>query len=148
MNFRFKFMEHERSVVSRCGQTKAVIYKHVFSGLVSVVHSADLRKRGVGLVHKQYKILGEKVQQSIRRFSGGASVKVSRVIFNACAGAYLAEHLHVVARSLDYALRFQEFLFIQEHFLLCEHIGVNLAELGEHGLSIHGVMRRGEYHGV
>ncbi|CCY17793.1 unknown [Eubacterium sp. CAG:786] len=100
----------------------------------------------MALVHKQQKVLGEVVEQRYRRGTRRSARKNARVVLNALAGAYFAQHFHVVACALFDALRFYQLVVLGEvlhalfHFLGYLVEGVVQARLS------HDVVRSREYH--
>jgi hypothetical protein len=89
----------QRAVVHRAGQPEAVVDQGALAAAVALVHRADLRHRHVRLVQDQQEVLGEVVEQRVRRGAGRAAVDVHRVVLDAVAEADLAHHLEVVGRA-------------------------------------------------
>ena len=73
--------------------------EHRLAGEVALVHAADLRHRHVRLVDHDEVVVGEVVEQRVRRRAGAAPVDVARVVLDAAAEPDLAHHLEVVARA-------------------------------------------------
>ena len=61
----------QRPVVHRAGQPEAVVDQVALAGHVALVHPADLRHGDVGLVDDEQEVLGEVVEQAVRRASRG-----------------------------------------------------------------------------
>ena len=99
-----KFLKHEGAVVQGRGQAKTVIHQCGFAGAVALVHGAHLGNAHVRFVHEQQKIIGEIVQQGGRRFPGLATVKMTRIIFDAVAIAEFLHHFQVKLSALLQAL--------------------------------------------
>ena len=73
INSFVEFVEVERTVIKRRGQTEAVVDKALFARVVACEHSPDLRKRNVGFVDKKQKIFREIVEQCVRRRTGSSA---------------------------------------------------------------------------
>ena len=67
----------QRAVVHGGGQPEAVVDEGPLAGHVAFVHRADLRHRDVRLVDDQQEVLGEVVEQAVRRGATGTAVDVS-----------------------------------------------------------------------
>lgn len=70
----------------------------------------------MAFVDETDEIFREEVQQSVRRFAGFPSVKVSAVIFDAAAIAHFAHHFDVVRDALADSLRLDKFIAVGEIF--------------------------------
>ena len=92
-----ELLEPQRPVVHRAGQPEAVVDQGPLAGHVALVHPADLRHGDVRLVDDQQEVLGEVVEQAVRRGARSAPVDVPGVVLDAGAGADLPHHLDVVA---------------------------------------------------
>ena len=73
--------------------------EHRLAREVALVHAADLGHRHVRLVDHDEVVVGEVVEQRVRRRAGAAPVDVARVVLDAAAEPDLAHHLEVVARA-------------------------------------------------
>lgn len=104
----------QRAVVQGGGQPEAVVDEGALAGGVALVHGADLRDGDMGLVDDEQEVVGEVVDQGVRRGAGLTAVEVHRVVLHARAAADLAEHLEVVRGAHAQALGLQELaLFLQ-----------------------------------
>ena len=61
----FPFVEFQRAIVQRAGQTKAVIDEACFSVVVAEIHRADLGNRHVGFIDDDKVIFWEKIMEGI-----------------------------------------------------------------------------------
>ncbi len=120
-----KLLKLQGTVVKRRGQTEAVLHKVGLARLVAVVHRADLRERHVALIHKDDKILREKVRQRIGRRARLPAVKITAVVFDPAAIAHLADHLGVVQHAFANTLRLDQLALLLKLLFLLEHIGVD-----------------------
>ena len=68
----------------------------------------------MGLVDDRQEVVGEVVEQTLRRLAGGAAGERTRVVLDAVAVAELAHHLDVVLRALADALRLDVLLALLE----------------------------------
>src|ERR1700722_18050580 len=98
----------QRAVVARAWQPEAVADQHPLAGGVTLVHRADLRDGLVRLVDDEYEVLGEVVEQRVRRAARLAAVDVPRVVLDAGAAADLAHHLEVVGGPHPQPLRLEQ----------------------------------------
>ncbi len=95
-----ELIELERTVVDRRGQPKAVVDERRLAREVALVHAPDLRDRLVGLVDERDEVVGEVVDQRVRRAARRAPVEDSGVVLDPRAEADLAQHLDVVLGPL------------------------------------------------
>ena len=98
----------QRSVVHRRRQPEPVLDQRPLARHVALVHAADLRHRHVRLVDHEEEVLGEVVEQAVRRAACGPPVDVPRVVLDAGAEADLAHHLDVVGRAHAQPLRLEQ----------------------------------------
>ena len=59
-----ELIEIERSIIQGAGQSESILNQHRLTRLITLVHSADLRNRGVRLVHYEQEIFRKKIEQS------------------------------------------------------------------------------------
>ena len=95
---------------------EAVVYQHLLSGPVAVVHGPQLGQHHMGFVDEHEIILGEIVQQRVGRAARRPAGHDPAVILNAGAEADLPQHLHVIFRPLADALGFDELVVFLEIF--------------------------------
>ena len=117
---RLELMVFERAVVLGGREAEAVVDEARLARLVAVVHGAELRKRGVGLVDDGYEVLLEVVDETWRRRTGCAASEVARVVLDAAAVAEFAEHVEVEVCALVEALEFEDLVLLLEP---CEAFG-------------------------
>lgn len=85
----------ERTVVHRRGQAEAVLDERALAGGVALVHRADLRHGHVRLVDHDEEVVGEVVEEAVRRLARLAAVDVPGVVLDARAESDLLHHLEV-----------------------------------------------------
>ena len=73
-----ELLEAQRAVVPGRGQAEAVLDQHVLAGAVAGVLPVQLGDGHVALVDDAEVVLGEEVQQRVRRLPRGTAVEVSR----------------------------------------------------------------------
>ncbi len=95
-----KLVELQRAVIKSRLQPEPVIDQIFLPGVVSVVHSMQLRDRLVAFVDYDQKIVPEIIKKRIRSNSYFSPVKVKRIVFNALAESGLFDHLDIVECSL------------------------------------------------
>ena len=109
-----ELVELERPVVDRRGQAEAVVDQRRLARLVPLEHAADLGDRLVGLVDEDDEVVGEVVDQRVRRAAGRAAVEDPRVVLDPGGEAELLDHLQVVRGPLAQAVRLELFAFVLE----------------------------------
>ena len=128
-----ELVEGQGAVIQGAGQPEAIIDQDLLALFVAVVHAADLGHGHVALVDDQQVIIGQVVNQGVRRAAGRPPVEVPRVILDAGGEADLAQHLDIVAGALLDALGFDELVFALEMgdllFQLGFDIGQGLADM-------------------
>ena len=102
-----ELVELERPVVERRGQPEAVVDERLLARAVALVHAADLRDRLVRLVDEDDEVVGEVVDQGVRRRARRAVVEDPRVVLDPRAEAELLEHLDVVLGALPQPMRLE-----------------------------------------
>ena len=98
-----ELVEPQRPVVEGRGQAEAVLDEHDLAAAVALVHAVQLGDGDVRLVDEHQEVVGEEVEQRVRRLAGLATGQDARVVLDAVAVAQLAQHLHVVLRALAQA---------------------------------------------
>ena len=83
MHEGFEFVEIERAVVESRGKAETVFDEGLFAGAIAAEHAADLGDGDVAFVDDDEEIVGKIVDEAGRRFAGGASGEMARVIFDA-----------------------------------------------------------------
>ncbi len=73
-----------------------MVDERLLPGPVTRVLAPDLGHGDVGLVQHDQEVLGEEVEQRVRRLPRGAAVEVAAVVLHAAAHPRLGEHLEVV----------------------------------------------------
>ena len=137
-----ELVEPQRAVVERRRQPEPELDERLLARPVALVHPADLRDGLMRLVDDDQEVVGEVVEQRVRRRPRLAAVEVARVVLDAVAEAHLAQHLHVVLGARAQAVRL-------EHLALGLELGQARAQLGVDRLdrrleraSLHRVVRR------
>ena len=82
--------------------------------MVAGEHAPDLRHRHVRLVDDQQDVVGEEVEQRVRRLARLAAGEVPAVVLDARAVADLQQHLHVVPRPRRQPLGFEQLALLLE----------------------------------
>ena len=108
VHLRVEFVEGQRTVVLRAGKAEAELDELRLARLVAVVHRAYLRDGHVALVDDGEEVVGEVVQQALRRGARRAAGERARVVLDSVAVAELAHHLDVVLGALLQSLRLKE----------------------------------------
>ena len=103
-----ELLEPQRPVVHRARQAEPELDERLLARHVALVHPVDLRHRDVRLVDHAEPVVGEVVEQRVRRLTRCAAVDVARVVLDARAEPDLAEHLEVVVRAHPQALGLEE----------------------------------------
>ena len=86
----------------------------MFAGAIAAEHAADLGDGDVAFVDDDEEIVGKIVDEAGRRFAGGASGEVARVIFDARAIAERSNVGDILICALFDALAFDEFVGLAE----------------------------------
>ena len=102
-----ELVELKRPVVDRGGQAEAVVDQGLLARAVALVHAADLRDRLVGLVDEDDEVVGEIVDQRVRRAALRTAIEDARVVLDPRGEADLFEHLDVVGGALAQPVRLQ-----------------------------------------
>ena len=109
-----ELVELQRPVVDRRGQAEAVIDQGRLARAVTLIHAADLRDRLVGLVDEDDEVVGEVVDQRVRRAARRAAVEDARVVLDPRGEAELLEHLDVVRGALAQPVRLELLALVLE----------------------------------
>ena len=104
----------EGAVVHRGGQAEPIVDEGALTRHVALEHRADLRDGHVRLVDDEQEVVGEVVQQRVRRRAGSAPVDVTRVVFHARARPDFLEHLQVEGGAHAQALLLEELVLAAE----------------------------------
>ena len=104
----------QRAVVHRAGQPEAVVDERALARHVALVHRADLRHGHVRLVDDEQEVLGEVVEQGVRRGPPATAVDVQAVVLDAGAGPDLAHHLDVVGGAHPQPLGLEQLALLLE----------------------------------
>lgn len=108
---------------------------------VAFVHRADLRHGHMRLVDDEQEVVGEEVEQGVRRRAGRTAVEMARIILHARADAHLREHLQIVRGAHAQALRLELLaLFAQFGHALVEFL-LDRVERAFHALRARHIMR-------
>ena len=123
---RLELVKLKRPVVSRSRQPEAIVNQHRLAGVVSSVHSPDLRYGHVALVNEGDIVLREIVNQAERSHPFAAPVEIARIVLDSGTIAHFLNHLQVVFHPLFQPLGFQalaEFqqLVVPRHKVILNH---------------------------
>ena len=103
-----ELVELQRPVVERAGQPEAVLDQRFLAAAVAEVHAADLRQRDVRFIDDEQEVLGEEVDERVRRLARLAAGEPAGVVLDAGAVADFAEHVEVVAAARAEPLGFEQ----------------------------------------
>ena len=95
-----ELVELQRPVVDRRRQPEAVVDQRLLARAVTLVHAADLGNRLVGFVDEDDEVVGEVVDQRVRRAPRRAAVEDAGVVLDSRGESELLDHLDVVEGSL------------------------------------------------
>ena len=111
---------------------------------VALVHRADLRHGDVRLVDDHEEVVGEVVEQAMRRLARRTAVDVPRVVLDARAEADLLHHLEVEGRAHAKPLRLQQLALAFEFGEPLLELDANRADRSLHDLGARDVVRTRE----
>ena len=115
---------------------------------VALVHAAHLRDGHVRLVDDQQEVLGEVVEQCVRRRARRATVDVPRVVLDAAAEPDLPHHLDVVGRAHAQPLRLEQLPLLLQLGEPVLELGLDAGDRPLHALRARHVVRRREHQEV
>ena len=138
-----EFLKAQGAVVKGTRQAEAVGNECFLACAVAVVHGANLRQGDMAFIDEDDVVLGEIIQQGIRRVAGLSAVEVAGVVFNARAVAQLAEHLDIILRALGDALGFNQIALFLEFPNAHIEVMLDAADGAVDGVARRCVMRRG-----
>jgi hypothetical protein len=107
-----ELVEPQGSVVDGARQAEPVLDERRLPGQVSLVHPVELRDGDVRLVDHDQVVVGEVVEERVRRRARAAAVDVARVVLDAAAETDLAHHLEVVRRAHAEPFGFEQLALI------------------------------------
>ncbi len=96
------------TVVDRRRKSKSVLHQCPFSGVIPLIHPADLWNGRVRLIDDQQKILREIIQQCGRRLTRPPPAEMTRVIFDPVAVTHGSDHLQIELGALLKPLSLQQ----------------------------------------
>ena len=99
IDLTLKFAEFQRAVILCRWQTESEIHQGRLSGLISGIHSADLRHCDMGLVHDHAKIIPKEIDQRAWRFPWFTPGQMPGIILDAGTAPGLPQHLYITIRS-------------------------------------------------
>ncbi len=108
MDLLDELLEAQRAVVRRGGQAEPVLDEVLLAGAVALVLAVQLRHGHVRLVEDHEVVVGEEVEQGVRRRAPTAALDGSGVVLDAVAEAELLHHLEVVLGAHAQALRLEQ----------------------------------------
>ena len=142
-----KFLEFQRAVIQRRGQTEAVIDEDFLAGAVTAVHPADLRDRHMAFVDEKEKVIGEEVHERIGRFALFPPGQMAGIVFDPGAVPHFFHHFQVEAGTLFQPLGFQQFIFRPQHGQSFFQFFFDIGNGGFHPFLVgHIVGRREDHH--
>ena len=140
IDLTFKFFKTKRTVIQRRRQPKSIVHQRSLSGLISVVHTANLRNCLMRLVNHHNKIVREIINQSIGRLPRRKPRQMSGVVLDPGTKTCLSHHFYIKIRSLRNSLGFQKFIFTFEIFHLFFQFNLNIFNCFFHTLLRYNVM--------
>jgi hypothetical protein len=102
------FLESQRPIVDRRGQAETELGKGGLAVEVAAEHAADLRNGDVAFIDEHQCIVGQIFEERGRRLAGAAAGQITRIVFDAGAGAGGHHHLDIEERALFEPLRFED----------------------------------------
>ena len=93
---------------------EAVLGKRNFAAAVALMHAANLRHGHMALVDDAKEVIGEVIEQRIRRLARLSAVKVTRVVLDSAAEPHGLEHFEVVVHAHLKTLRLEQLAFFFE----------------------------------
>ena len=139
-----ELLEPQRPVVHRRRQPEAVLDQRVLARTVALELPVQLRDRDVRLVDDAQPVVGEVVEQRVRRLVADATVEVHRVVLDARAAPDLAQHLEVVGGAHAQPLRLEQLALALELGEPLGELGLDAGDRLLQPLLVGGVVRRGE----
>ena len=112
---------------------------------VALVHRPDLGHGHVGFVDHDEEVVGEVVEQAVRRFARLTAVDVPRVVLDARAESDLLHHLEVERGAHAESLRFEQFALALEFGESLFEFDADGADRSLHDLGARHVVRTGEH---
>ena len=77
-----KLLKGQRAVVARSGQAETILHEVILTCTVAAVHGMNLRYSDMALVNHEQHILGKIIQQTIRRCTRFAAIKIATIVLN------------------------------------------------------------------
>ena len=115
---------------------------------VAFVHAVELRHRHVRLVDHHEVVVGEVVEQRVRRGSRPAAVDMPRIVLDAAAEPDLAHHLQVVGRAHAQPFRLEQLALIVQLGEPLVQLLLDRPQRPLHPVVARHVVRRGEDRGL
>ena len=109
-------VEPQRPVVQGARQPEAVLDERALAAEVAREHPAHLGDGHVRLIDEHEAVLGEEVEQRVRRLPRLPAREVPRVILDPRAIANLKEHLDIITRTSPEPLGFEQLAVLLELF--------------------------------
>ena len=109
-----KFLKLKRPIVKGGLKAETIVHEIELAREIAAIHSPDLRHCDVALIDYRHKVLREIIQQAEWAHTRLASIKISGVILDAGAVAYLLHHLHIVSHALLQPLGLKEPILLAE----------------------------------
>ena len=112
---RIPLVKLQRTVVLRHRQPKSMVHQSRLASMIAGIHRPNLRHRHMRLVHKQQKILREKVVQRVRRFPRLPTRQGPTVVLDPRTKTRLLHQLKVVSSPGGQPLRLQQLPLLLKH---------------------------------
>ena len=88
---------------------KTMLNQSIFPGIISIMHSTNLRHSHVRFINKKNKIIRQIIHQSRRPLARRLSAQITRIILNPRAISSLQHNLNIIFRTRLYPLRLNVF---------------------------------------
>ena len=142
INLTFKFFETEWTVIQRRRQPKSIVHQRSLSGLISVVHTANLRNCLMRLVNHHNKIVREIINQSIGRLPRRKPCQMSGVVLDSGTKTCLFHHFQIKIGPFADSLCLEKFVFAFKIRHLFFHFFFNGLGGLQDTFHRHNIMRR------
>ena len=139
-----ELVEAQRPVVGGRRQPEAVVDQRLLARAVALVLPVELGDGDVRLVDDEQVVVGEVVEQRVRRLARLPAVDVHRVVLDAAAEPDLPHHLEVVLGAHAQALRLEQLALLLEPGQALLQLNLDIGDGALHAVFTRGVVGRGE----
>ena len=142
-HFGFKLFKLKGPIVERTGQSKTIFHQGGFASPVSVVHGIELANHLMALVQKHDGIKRHVVGQCTWGRTRFCARQMPRVVFNAFAVPYFAEHFQIESGALLQTLSLHQFTHAHQFFETFGQFNFDGFDSGQHFVARRDVMAGG-----